>query len=40
MIKMHNKNLKRALKGEIGMSDTLEAIGTSLFNGQVPELWI
>ena len=40
MVKDHMKSLKRALKGEIGMSDELELIGTSMFNGQVPALWI
>ena len=33
------QDLKRALKGEIGMSDTLDAIATSLFNGTLPSLW-
>lgn len=33
LIKDHLKNLKRALLGEIGMSDELDAIGTSMFNG-------
>jgi len=32
-------DLKRALKGEIGMSQSLDEFGTSLFNGQLPSLW-
>jgi dynein heavy chain len=31
--------LKKALKGEIAMSNELDALGTSLFNGQLPMLW-
>lgn len=31
--------LQKALQGEIGMSTELEAIGTSLFNGYLPEAW-
>merc|ERR1719183_2424761 len=34
------KDLKRALKGEIGMSQALDELGTSLFNAQLPTLWI
>merc|ERR1719440_1856415 len=33
------KDLKRALKGEIGMSQSLDELGTSLFNGQLPVQW-
>jgi dynein heavy chain len=33
------KDLKRALKGEIGMSQMLDDLGTALFNGQLPGLW-
>merc|ERR1719487_1613323 len=33
------KDLKRALKGEIGMSQQLDELGTSLFNAQLPALW-
>jgi dynein heavy chain len=33
------KDLKKALKGLVVMSGELEAMGTSLFNNQVPELW-
>jgi dynein heavy chain len=33
------KDLKRALKGEIGMSQSLDELGTSLFNGQLPSIW-
>ena len=32
-------DLSRALAGEIGMSDTLEEVGSSLFNGLLPGLW-
>jgi dynein heavy chain len=32
-------DLKRALKGEIGMSADLDSLGTSFFNGQLPDLW-
>eukprot|EP01029_Cantina_marsupialis_P011410 TRINITY_DN2544_c0_g2_i1.p1 TRINITY_DN2544_c0_g2~~TRINITY_DN2544_c0_g2_i1.p1 ORF type:complete len:1685 (+),score=666.38 TRINITY_DN2544_c0_g2_i1:710-5056(+) len=32
-------NLKRALIGEIGMSDELEELGDSLFNGFLPSMW-
>jgi dynein heavy chain len=31
--------LKKALKGEIAMSGELDALGTSLFNGQLPMMW-
>lgn len=33
------KDLKRALKGEIGMSADLESLGTAFFNGQLPDIW-
>merc|ERR1719487_1922589 len=33
------KDLKRALKGEIGMSQQLDELGTSLFNAQLPGIW-
>jgi dynein heavy chain len=33
------KDLKRALKGEIGMSQALDELGTSLFNAQLPSMW-
>jgi len=33
------KDLKRALKGEIGMSQALEDLGTAMFNGQLPTAW-
>jgi dynein heavy chain len=33
------KDLKRALKGEIGMSQSLDELGTSLFNSQLPASW-
>lgn len=32
-------DLKRALKGEIGMSAELEQLGTAFFNGQLPDIW-
>ena len=31
--------LKKALKGEIAMSNELDALGSSLFNGQLPNMW-
>ena len=33
------KDLKRALKGEIGMSQQLDELGSSLFNGFLPTMW-
>jgi len=33
------KDLARALAGEIGFSADLEALGSSLFNGQLPAAW-
>jgi dynein heavy chain len=33
------QDLQRALIGEIGMSDELDALGDSLFNGFLPQLW-
>ena len=39
LMKDNLKNVKLALAGEIGMSDELEDLGNSLFNGMVPELW-
>jgi len=32
-------DLKKALKGEIGMSPALDDLGTSMFNGQLPGAW-
>ena len=32
-------DLQKALKGEIGMSDELEALGESLYNGFLPAVW-
>ena len=32
-------DLQRAFRGEIGMSDDLDALGGSLFNGFIPHLW-
>lgn len=32
-------DLKRALKGEIGMSQQLDELGTAIFNGQLPSAW-
>jgi len=31
--------LKKALVGEIAMSNDLDALGTNLFNGQLPDMW-
>jgi dynein heavy chain len=38
---MHNSlfDLKRALLGEIGMSQELDELANSLFNGQLPPMW-
>lgn len=33
------QDLQRALIGEIGMSDELDSLGDSLFNGFLPQLW-
>ena len=33
------EDLKRALKGEIGMSERLDGVATSLFNGFLPDIW-
>jgi len=33
------KDLKRALKGEIGMTPMLDELGSALFNAQLPGLW-
>jgi dynein heavy chain len=33
------RSLQRALVGEIGMSDKLDALGTSLYNGYLPTMW-
>jgi len=33
-------NLRKAIKGEVVMSLELEALGNSLFDNQVPELWM
>lgn len=33
------QDLQRALIGEIGMSDELDALGDSLFNGFLPKMW-
>jgi len=32
-------DLKRALKGEIGMSESLDELATSLYNGYLPQMW-
>ena len=34
------KNLQRALAGKIVMSDDLEKISTSLYNNQIPAIWV
>lgn len=38
---MHNSlfDLKRALLGEIGMSQELDELANSLFNGMLPPMW-
>jgi len=33
------KDLQKALVGEIGMSQQLDALSTALFNGQLPAMW-
>jgi len=33
------KDLKRALLGEIGMSQELDVLSTQLFNGLLPAMW-
>jgi len=40
IIKKHIKLLKRALSGRIVMSDEMDKIATSLYNNQVPTIWI
>lgn len=32
-------DLKRALKGEIGMTQALDDIGTAMYNGRLPDVW-
>lgn len=32
-------NLKKALKGEIGMSAELDELSNSIFNGFLPAIW-
>jgi dynein heavy chain, axonemal len=41
IIKMHSSitDLKRALNGEIGMSQDLDVLGSSFFNGFLPPMW-
>ncbi len=34
------EDLSRALRGEVVMSEALEAMASSLFNNQVPEMWV
>merc|ERR1711990_1196856 len=33
-------DLRKAIKGEIGMSQQLDELGTSLFNGGLPGAWV
>lgn len=33
------QDLKRALVGEIGMSQELDSLSNQLFNGQLPTMW-
>jgi dynein heavy chain len=40
IMKKHIKTLKKALSGRIVMSEEMERISTSLYNNQVPQLWI
>lgn len=40
IMKKHIKTLKKALSGRIVMSDDMERIATSLYNNQVPQVWI
>ena len=39
MINTTLNNLRRALKGEIGMSQELDDLSGALFNGFLPEAW-
>ncbi|KAL8020331.1 putative AAA+ ATPase domain, dynein heavy chain region D6 P-loop domain-containing protein [Plasmopara halstedii] len=38
-IQMSLKDLQKALVGEIGMSEDLDAVGTALYDGFLPNLW-
>lgn len=40
IMKKQIKNLKKALSGRISMSDEMDRIATSLYNNQVPQIWI
>ena len=40
IIKKHIDLLKRAMSGRIVMSDEMDRIATSLYNNQVPQIWI
>ena len=40
LMKVHIQNLKKALSGHIVMDETLDAIVTSIYNNQVPQIWI
>ena len=33
------KELRRAIAGEVGMSTELDALGSNLYNGQLPDMW-
>jgi len=41
IVRMHSSitDLKRALKGEIGMSADLDLLGNSFVNGMLPPMW-
>jgi len=41
IVRMHSSitDLKRALKGEIGMSVDLDVLGNCFFNGLLPPMW-
>lgn len=40
LMQKHIKTLKKALSGKIVMSDEMERIAISLYNNQVPQIWI
>ena len=40
LMKVNIQNLKKALSGHIVMDETLDAIVTSIYNNQVPQIWI
>ena len=40
LMKVNIQNLKKALSGHIVMDEALDAIATSIYNNQVPQIWI